>query len=250
MHFFVVALLVFAAANLNSAFERSGSVVSSSYLAATDCSSSKPGEFSVCAEDSAGSGTGGAGGSKEPAMRECRYFANGSIDVPTLTVITAWVAVGSRLCIGDEVPKPSSTSASWQSQVEVELKDKFTALAARPMAFWSPGGELEFGDPIELRVLAQAELITGALLGRAAQIRFRPVSARWELTDGSDLYGFQKSHSFDAPGTFFARALVSYEVDYKHGSSDWVNRAASWELSTSKMTIVVIEKERRTLLVG
>ena len=38
-------------------------------------------------------------------LRLCSWYANGTIDSPTLSVITAWVPIGSRLCIGDEVPE-------------------------------------------------------------------------------------------------------------------------------------------------
>ncbi len=243
MHIYLVAFLVFSAANLSPILEATRQASSS-----PDCVNSTAGEFSVCAEESVSGGDWGNSGG--PMMRECKYFANGTIDVPTMTIITAWVAVGSRLCIGDEIPKPSSSSGTWRSQTERELRGKFTAKASRPIASWAPGGEIEFGDPIELRVQADAEVVSGTLLGRQAQIRFRPISARWEVSDGSNLYGFQKTHSFDLPGSFVIRAYVSYEVDYKHTLGNWVFNAARWELGANKLTIAVIERERRTLLVG
>ena len=217
---------------------------------ADSCDASTAGQFTVCAEDSEADGNGGSSGSSGPAMRECRYFANGTIDVPTMTIITAWVEVGSRPCIGDQVAEPRSSSGSWQSQTVVELRDKFTALATKPLASWNPGGEIEFLDLIDLRVQAQTEVVSGNLLGKPAQIRFRPVSSRWELSDGDVLYGFHKSHSFDNPGTYLAQAHVRYEVDYKYASSNWVFEAAQWELSSNKLTIPVIERKRLTLLVG
>lgn len=250
MHIFLVAFFLFAAANLGPLVEVNRQVAGWQEFGSKDCQQPKPGEFSVCAEESVGSGGGGLGGSDGPAMRECRYFANGTIDVPTMTIITAWVTVGSRLCLGDEIPKPSSSSDSWQNQAEIELRDKFTAFATRPIAIRTPLGEVEFEDLVSLRVQADTEVVTGTLLGRQAQIRFRPVSARWELSDGSSLFGFQKSHSFRTTGTFVARAFVNYEVDYRHSGGNWVFNATSWELGANKLTIVVIERERRTLLVG
>jgi hypothetical protein len=183
-------------------------------------------------------------------MRECRYFANGTIDSPTMTVITAWVPVGSRLCIGDVIAEPSDTSGSWQKRQETELREKLTAFASRPVAWWSPGGELEFLDPLQFRVQADTELVEGLLLGKLAQIRFRPVSARWELSDGHTLYGFSNSHTFENSGIFSAVANVRYEVDYKYQAANWVYSAASWELPSNKLIISVIERQRRTLLVG
>lgn len=250
MHFLLVTLLFFGLSNLANAWEAKSQPASCSSAASCDCENSTPGQFSVCAEESSGGGGSGSGASGGTAMRECKYFANGTIDVPTMTIITAWVPVGSRPCIGDEAPDPNSSEGSWSSQAEIELRDKFTALAQRPLALWGPGGEVEILDPIELRVQAEAAVVSGTLLGRSADIRFRPVAARWEISTGSELYGFHKNHSFDAPGTYIARAFVRYEVDYRHSSANWVFSAAQWELSSNKLAIVVIERERRTLLVG
>ncbi len=183
-------------------------------------------------------------------MRECKYYANGTIDVPTMTIITAWVPSGSRLCLGDAVPDQSGPSSSWGNQVKLELRDKFTAFASRPLASWTPNEEVELEDVIEFKVFARTESVSGSLLNRPAQIRFRPVSARWEISEGSKLYGFQRSHSFNAAGIYTATASVTYEVDYKFSTQDWVMNAARWELSANKLSIVVVERERRTLLVG
>jgi hypothetical protein len=217
---------------------------------ASECPDGIPGQFSVCADEVVGGGGGSLGGSGEVPMRECRYFANGTIDVPTMTVITAWVPVGSRPCIGDEVAEPSSSSGSTMTAEEIELRDRFTALAEKPTAWWSPGSEVEFEDEIELHVQASPEVVSGLLLGRPAQIRFRPVTARWELSNGRDLFGFHRSYEFSSPGNYWAKAFVSYEVDYKYSTANWVYNAASWELSSNKLTIAVVERERRTLLVG
>lgn len=136
------------------------------------------------------------------------------------------------------------------SAEEIELRDRFTALAKRPEASWSPGSEVEIEDEVEFRVHADTEIVSGTLLGRPAQIRFRPVFARWEVSDGQSLSGFSRSLVFSNPGSHWAKAFALYEVDYKYSSSNWVFKAASWELESNKLTIAVIERERRTLLVG
>ena len=68
----------------------------------------------------------------------CSWYANGTIDLPTLSVITAWVPIGSRLCIGDEVPEATQQVVS----VDDEVSDVFGATSRTPFAYWSPGGEL------------------------------------------------------------------------------------------------------------
>ena len=259
MNLLVVLLVALGVANLaadfqlssnNSSLQANSSTQDRVDQLASECPDGIPGQFSVCADEVVGGGGGSSGGSGEVPMRECKYFANGTIDVPTMTVITAWVPVGSRPCIGDEVPKPSSSSGTTMTAEEIELRDRFTAMAEKPTAWWSPGSEVEFEDEIELHVQANTEVISGVLLGRSAQIRFRPVTARWELSNGRDLFGFHRSYAFSSPGNYWAKALVAYEVDYKYSSADWVYKAASWELASNKLSIAVVERQRRTLLVG
>jgi hypothetical protein len=231
----------------------SQSITKSSYRSeylAKECPGGTAGQFSVCADEVISGGRGESGVSDKATMRECRYFANGTIDVPTMTVITAWVPVGSRLCIGDVAPKPGKASGDQLTAEEIELRDKFTALAKRPLASFKPGSEVEIDDQIEFNVQADTEIVSGTLLGRAAQIRFRPVSARWEISEGQRLSGFSRGYAFSVAGNHWARAYVSYQVDYKYSSDNWVIKAASWELESNKLAIAVIERERRTLLVG
>jgi hypothetical protein len=109
---------------------------------------------------------------------------------------------------------------------------------------------VEYEDEVEFQVQAETELIGGTLLGKSAQIRFRPISARWEISGGISLSGFSRGYAFSNPGNHWAKAHVFYEVDYRYSSSNWVVKAATWELESNKLSIAVIERERRTLLVG
>ena len=229
MNLLIVLLFALGVANLAVDFQASSNdpwLTANSFTPdrvdhlASECPDGIPGQFSVCADEVVGGGAGSSGGSGEVPMRECRYFANGTIDVPTVTA------------------------------EEIELRDRFTALAEKPAAWWSPGSEVEFEDEIGLHVQASTEVISGVLLGRSAQIRFRPVTARWELSNGKDLFGFHRSYSFTSPGNYWAKAYVAYEVDYKYSTANWVYNAANWELASNKLSIAVVERERRTLLVG
>lgn len=260
MHLLIVFLFAVAAANLASAVgteptpmasqepEPQASSYNFEYLA-SQCPDGIPGQFSVCAEEVVPGGDS-AGGSSQIPMRECRYFANGTIDVPTMTVITAWIPVGSRLCIGDELPKPSGASGGQMSAEEIEIRDRFTALAQKPVAWRSPASDVEFEDEVEFHVEAITLVVTGTLLGRPAQVRFRPVAASWEISNGQSFSGFSRTFAFPSPGNFWAKAQVLYEVDYKYSTANWVFKATQWELESNKLTIAVIERERRTLLVG
>jgi hypothetical protein len=181
-------------------------------------------------------------------LRLCNYYVNGTIDQPTIGVITAWVEVGSRLCIGDEVPEASNKTIV--RTIEDDLSDRFTAVSEKPFAWWEPGDEVEFEDPATFHISQKEIVVSGELLGKAAQIRFRPISARWSFSDGQRGSGFAFTTSFAQVGTYQANGHVGYEVDYKMAGGAWVLSAASWELSAPTLTIPVVEYPRRTLLVG
>jgi hypothetical protein len=249
MNLLLVFLFALGVGNFVGELETSPNSYRADYLA-SECPDGVPGQFSVCADEVVGGGGGSSGGSGEVPMRQCRYFANGTIDLPTMTIITAWVRVGSRPCIGDEVAKPNSSSATTMTAEQIELRDRFTAFVDKPVAFRSPDSDVEIDDEIEFKVKASTEVISGTLLGKAAQIRFRPVSARWETSNAKDLSGFQRSFTFSVPGAHWAKAFVTYEVDYRYSNANWVYSAASWELGSNKLSISVVERERRTLLVG
>ena len=86
------------------------------------------------------------GESAEVPMRLCEYYVNGTIDEPTLGRIAAWVPVGSRLCIGDQVPEPAPPRT-----IDDDIDDSFLAFSSRPWAYWRPGGDLEVEVPAVFR---------------------------------------------------------------------------------------------------
>jgi len=198
--------------------------------------------FELCA--SQGSQTQQTGESFETPMRLCEYFVNGTIDEPTLGRITAWVPVGSRLCIGDKVPEPSPPRT-----LEEEIRDSFLAFSSRPLAQWEPGGELEIDVPARFSVDTGSTLAAGNLLGRSAQIRFTAVSSSWSFTDGISLHGFDVERTFQDPGTHTAQARVTYRIDYRFNGGSWVQGAGSGSLSSNVLELSVIKIPRRTLLV-
>ncbi len=184
------------------------------------------------------------GGSTEVPMRLCEYYVNGTIDEPTLGRITAWVPVGSRPCIGDEIPEPAPPRT-----IEDDIEDSFLAFSSRPWAYWQPGGELEVEVPAVFFVDGGSQTVNGALLGRAAQIRFAAVSATWTFSDGQGRSGFSAERVFLEPGEFTARAQVSYRIDYRYDGGSWVLGAGSGALSSNLLELDVVKIPRRTLLV-
>lgn len=218
-----------------------------------DCSESQAGSFTICASQGSNSDSTSNGRNQptEPKpMRLCQYYVNGSIDQPTIGVITSWIVVGSRLCIGDAIPEPSQAVVPVIKSVQTQLSDQFSADTTKPFAWWDPGDELEVEEVGNFFVSASEFQKSGRLFDQSAQIRFRPVQVSWSYSDRGSGSGTRYQRSFAEIGTYQATALVDYEVDYKIGSGSWVSNAASWSLESNGLTVVVIDPPRRTLLVG
>lgn len=207
---------------------------------------STPGSFTLC-ETTTITKPGGASSSGPSApkpQRLCSYYANNSIDVPTLTIIQAWVDVGSRLCIGDTVVEKPVV----YKPVTEQLEDIFKASISNPRAWLVGPEDPEPYEEISFEVDAVPVSISGSLSGRSATIRFRPVGFSWSFSDGQSGQGRQIAHAFDAEGDMFARALVRYEVDYQV-SGAWSQSVASWSLSSNQVRVRVVDPPRRALLV-
>jgi len=178
-------------------------------------------------------------------LRLCSWYANGTIDSPTLSVITAWVPIGSRLCIGDEVPEATKQVVN----IDDEVSDVFGAKSRRPVASWIPGGEVEVGVPASFFVELAAGEFAGNLLGRSANIRFEPIAARWQFSDGETGSGFSVERICDAPGSLSAVAKVRVRASYRFDGGSWQQSDAEIWLSSNELAISVVEIPRRTLLV-
>jgi len=219
-------------------------------LGVCECSQEQTeGSFEVCAMERITDREEVVGESPATAqpkpLRLCSWYANGTIDSPTLSVITAWVPIGSRLCIGDEVPEATKQVVS----IDDEVSDVFGATSRRPIAFWIPGGEVEVGVPASFFVELAAGEFAGNLLGRSANIRFEPIAARWQFSDGETGSGFSVDRIFDSPGSLSAVAKVRVRASYQFDGGSWQQSDAEIWLSSNELAISVVEIPRRTLLV-
>ena len=225
-------------------------------LAANNCQphSSSADSFTICAEkveqssSRTGSRTVGTAPKAKP-MRLCSYYLNNSIDSPTEGIITAWVPVGARSCIGDSPPEPQVAAKASVVQSSSELRDSLTSFSNRPFASWTPGEKLEIFEFGQFSVQVNNRTTTGLLLGRTAKIRFTAGSMTWQFSDSTTASGSSVSKSFQTVGAFFALAKVAYRVDYQMLGRDWVLNAATVTLSSNQLEIEVTEPPRRTLLV-
>ena len=225
-------------------------------LAANNCQphSSSPDSFTICAEkveqssSRTGSRTVGTAPKAKP-MRLCSYYLNNSIDSPTEGIITAWVPVGARSCIGDSPPEPQVAAKASVVQSSSELRDSLTSFSNRPFASWTPGEKLEIFEFGQFSVQVNNRTTTGQLLAQTAKIRFTAGSMTWQFSDSTTASGSSVSKSFQTVGAFFALAKVAYRVDYQMLGRDWVLNAATVTLSSNQLEIEVTEPPRRTLLV-
>jgi hypothetical protein len=219
-------------------------------LGVCECSQEQTeGSFEVCATERITDREEVVGESPATAqpkpLRLCSWYANGTIDSPTLSVITAWVPIGSRLCIGDEVPEATKQVVS----IDDEVSDVFGAKSRRPVASWIPGGEVEVGVPASFFVELAAGEFAGNLLGRSATIRFEPIAARWQFSDGETGSGFSVDRMFESPGSISAVAKVRVRASYRFDGGSWQQSDAEIWLSSNELAISVVEIPRRTLLV-
>jgi hypothetical protein len=201
-----------------------------------------PGSFSLCESKTQKKSTTSI--AKPKPQRLCNYYVNGTIDIPTLTIISAWVDVGSRPCIGDPIPEPKPVVRT----VTEELEDIFSARLDNPKAWLTSRSKPEVFEPVGFAVESFDVTVAGSLFGDPATIRFRPVAFNWTFSDGSKSSGDTVSRSFSQPGKAWGKVSVRYEVDYRK-SGAWTMDAASWSLTSNTVHLEIFDPPRKTLLV-
>ena len=214
------------------------------------CTSAGEASYTICAIEREQTTSGSQPGSpiSKPLpkpQRLCSYYVNGTINVPTSSVITAWIDIGSRLCIGDEPPKPSEP-VSYESVSEA--LSSYTAYANKPFAYFAPAREIEVDEPVNFGVNLGGGTHSGTLFGRSAEIRFYPTGAYWQFSDGQRLEGRFVSATFEEPELVLATATVRYRIDYRFPSQNWVVGASSTSLVSNELALEIVDPPRRSLL--
>jgi hypothetical protein len=221
----------------------------------SQCPRSTGASYTICAEKGKSTSSVKPGVPKRDTQqrpkprRLCSYYANGTIDVPTSSIITAWVDVGSRACIGDPKPEPRVAAPTTKTVAELTT-EAFTAHATSPFAYLRPSGEVEITQLVNFGVNRGGGEHAGELFGSPATIRFVAVYISWSFSDGQRLNGEFVSTSFLEPGQVTGLASVDYRIDYRRLGGTWVLGAAYASLSSNQLSLSVIDPPRRTLLVG
>jgi len=199
----------------------------------SECPTAQGASYTICQERESQKTTSSKPIAPKP-KRLCSYYVNGTIDIPTVSVITAWVEVGSRLCIGDQPPVPAVPRVK---SVAEQAADAFTAYAIPPFAYLSPSTQAEITEPVNFGVNVGGGSHAGELFGSAAEIKFVATSVSWSFSDGQTASGRNVTVSFADPGQIAARASV-----------DWVVGAGSAGLDSNSLSLEVIDPPRRSLL--
>lgn len=212
-------------------------------VCSNQCPTSQGASYTICAEREVKTES-----SKNPARpkpkRLCSYYVNGTIDQPTGSIITAWVEVGSRPCIGD---KKVESVPVVKTSTDL-IQEIFTAHAQRPFAFMNPSGTVEITEPVNFGVNTGGGSHLGELFGSAAEIRFLAQSVSWQFSDGQTRLGRYVSVSFADPQKASAVARVGYRIDYRLLGSNWVIGASSASLESNRLDLEVVDPPRRSLL--
>jgi hypothetical protein len=127
-------------------------------------------------------------------------------------------------------------------------RDEFAARVPTPQLLLSPG-PFRVAAEIEFRVATSTAVTAGTLLGQAAEIRFRPVASVIIAGDGTSLRGFGATHRYREVGLYLAQAVVTYQVDYRLGSGSWVLNAAVLDSVSNTVSVQILERRKRTLLI-
>ena len=213
-------------------------------VCSTQCPTVQGAGYTICSERETTKQVSKSPQSPIP-KRLCSYYVNGTIDVPTISIITAWVEVGSRSCIGD--PPPVEYEPVVRTIAE-QVKDAFTAYATAPFAYLSPNRQVEITEPVNFGVNVGGGTHGGTLFGSAAEIRFVATGVSWRFSDGQSRSGRFVSAAFLDPQVISARAHVSYRIDYRYPGQGWGIGASSAGLATNTLSLEVIDPPRRTLL--
>jgi len=136
------------------------------------------------------------------------------------------------------VGKPS------QTKLNAALKSFRPAI---PRIFVKPSSGILVGKNVQLSSSANLQLIKTKLLGLAAQIRFKPVSYKWQIVNGvastSASTLSQPSYETKVAGNVQVSLAVSYSIEYLFsGLTSWTRVRPNILSNASPVTFLVTEK--------
>jgi len=155
-------------------------------------------------------------------------------------------------------PAPPSTPPAPGGPVVVTLRDIASFRPAPPATVMEPKGWAVVGLPANFVADAEAQVVSGTLLGRTAEVRFTPVGYRWTHSDGAVVESaspgatwselrtkeFTKtatSHVYASTGEYTATLEVVLSAEYRFGGSGWQSIAGVLAVAGDPVPVLVGE---------
>jgi len=117
-----------------------------------------------------------------------------------------------------------------------------------PRIFLKPSSGILVGMNLQLTSSAGLQLVKTKLLGLAAQVRFKPISYKWQIVDSvglaSSFSTAQPSYQTKFKGYVQVNLAVSYSIEYLFsGLTSWTRVRPNILTNAHPVTLLVIEKE-------
>lgn len=135
-------------------------------------------------------------------------------------------------------PPPIEYDTATSSRPTPSLGDVAHFLTLRPRIRMEPDGWAVAGSPANFVAVSQQHTVAGALLGAAAEVRFTPVSYRWDFGDGSvasasragstwaalgqrQFSDTSTSHRYAKRGGYRVSLTVTFTAEYRFAGGAW-----------------------------
>jgi hypothetical protein len=163
------------------------------------------------------------------------------------------------------IPPTRPAASEDSAPIKVTLSDLEHFRPTVPSASSQPNGWAVLGLPINFMTNAVSHIHAGTVLGVPAEVRFTPVSSKWEFGDGKsrstpsqgspweaqDLQDFSPtstSYSYPATGLQNVRPTVSFTAEYRFAGRDWIPVTGTVSVAASTFPVLVTQVD--TILVG
>jgi len=155
-------------------------------------------------------------------------------------------------------PAPPSAPPKPGGPVVITLRDIASFRPTPPATVMEPKGWAVVGLPANFVADAEAQVVSGTLLGRTAEVRFTPVGYRWTHSDGAVVESaspgatwselrtkeFTKtatSHVYASTGEYTATLEVVLSAEYRFGGSGWQSIAGVLAVAGDPVPVLVGE---------
>ncbi|WP_169053957.1 hypothetical protein [Agromyces sp. H66] len=159
-----------------------------------------------------------------------------------------------ELCAADPAVPPDEPD----EPVVVTLRDIASFRPATPGNGMEPAGWAIEGLPANFVAAASVEVVSGALLGQPADVRFTPVGYRWTHSDGAvvvastpgttwaalgqrEFSDTATSHVYDRSGAYTVELAVELRAEYRFAGSPWRGIAGTLTVAGDPQRVLVGE---------